>query len=319
MKYLTLLFSLLTILSCSSEKLEPLTGQQRIQLNQIKKSGIPFLLDQTIESDKKILISTTTFSHEQFALYKYLVPLLHDRKSLDMGFWFLKGNSDEEILKYLKNDDDSLTAKQLLFNADPVLCGYGEYEEFLEYLKAFYSELSDPDLMHITGTENAFAIIQIYGNITDTENQVRFLIHSPLPVENHKWQLPFAGEIYYMMVNDWIMNQYSGIEVKDSILGDQYLTTVDQENHIKAAERTDYLLLMGIPKSYQYFTPIESFVNESNVNEALKSFPNQIIREKLKPANYLINQKISRNYRRSSKRLKSEYMKVIEMFPNTSK
>ena len=110
-----------------------------------------------------------------------------------------------------------------------------------------------------------------------------------------------------MFIHEWIMDQYALIRMKDTVLGEYYVTSDDREARIRGNEKYDYLFLMGVSSSYESFVPIDSFITEENVTEALKSFPGQLIREKLKPASYLVNKKIQKIHRRASRRLEDAY------------
>ncbi|QEN07349.1 hypothetical protein EXM22_04850 [Oceanispirochaeta crateris] len=316
MKY-TALFSmtLLLLFSCKAKDLAIPDADERQMFNSLVHNGISAYIDKELEAGHKILINGNSSSVEQFALLKYLIPVLHDKDSLNIGFWFLRGNSDEEIISYLRGDQDALSASELLFNTDPVLCGFQEYADFLAYMKEFYESLDTKEDMIISSFDTATVYFDLYAQGRNLEDWTDLLLHTPLVMPNKRVELPFAGRLYFMMIHDWPLNRYSVIELKDTFLEDQYLTSYDKKMENTAGQKTDALILLDFPHSYEGLTKLEGFIGEGNVTQALESFPRQLIRKKLKPASYLVNKKVDSIHRKINRRMAREYEKISGLLP----
>ncbi|MDA3956519.1 hypothetical protein [Oceanispirochaeta sp.] len=315
MKHTALLFFLFLFLSCRVQTISTPTPEEQRQYNDIPRRGIAILLDQEIQNGRKILISGNSQAPEQFELLRYLLPVLHDQDSLNIGFWFLEGNSDQEILSYLKNDSAALSESELLFNTDPLLCGFQEYVDFLIYMRDFYNSLDHQETMVITNSDEASVYYSLFRPGIKNSDRTHFLIHSPILMENNRVELPFKGLLYFQMIHEWPLDRFSAIEIKDTLLENRYLTSSDQDQHRTAGMRTDVLILLYYPTSYKPLSRIEGFINEENISEALKSFPGQIIRKKVKPASYLVNKKVERFHRALNRKMKNEYEQILQMEP----
>ena len=315
MKNIIMLLTIPLLFSCHANYIETPDSTERQLYNEVIHVEIASAIEEEIKADRKILISGNSQSVEQFDLLKYLLPVLHDRKILSMGFWFLKGNSDLEILKYLRDDKDALTESELLFNTDPVLCGFQEYADFLVYMKDFYSNHDQPNEMVITDSDKALVYFDLYQQPGIRDERYHFMIHTPILLPGNHYELPFAGKLYYMMIHDWPLNHYNVLNIKGTILEDQFLTSSDRKLDITAGMIADALILLGYPESFSPLKKIDEFINEGNVSEALQSFPRQIIRKKVKPASYLVNKKVDRIHRNKYKKIEKEYERIRMMLP----
>lgn len=304
------------LLSCSGRSLKSVDQIQRQQYNKgTQRISISSLIDQSLESEKRILISVNQKSREALGLMKFIIPILHNRDKLNISFWFLDGNSDTAIMSFLRDEEDAPSAVELLFNADPRITGYLEYEEFLLGMKDFYQSLNEPETMVVGNAADAYVRFSLYDPSAKINGRDHYLVHSPLLIENNKWEIPFNGQLYFMMIHDWTLNQYAAIPVKGSILEDMFVSKFDASTGQTTVSYIDALILMGYPQSYLPFTPIETFINEENISEAVKFYPGQLIKEKTKPAAYLVNSKVERKHRKLSRSLDKQYLKILELEP----
>jgi hypothetical protein len=318
MKRLLLLLPALVMISCSGGSFKAPDESLRHSYNyESSRISIVSLIENDIAEEKKIQIAVHQKSPEALELMKFIIPVLHDRNQLNISFWFLDGNSDAEITAFLKDKVDAPSAEDLLFNTDPRNTGYQEYREFLFGMRTFYKSLSDPENMTIGNAADSFIRFSLFNDENQNNSRSHYLVHSPLLIDNSKWELPFHGQLYYMMINDWPLNHYSAIKIKGSVLEDMFLTIRDESEERRAGSYLDALILMSYPDNYTPFSSIPSFINEENITDAVKFYPRQIIREKTKPATYLVNKKVERKHRKLSRSLEREYLEILEMEPLT--
>ncbi|MDC7232327.1 MAG: hypothetical protein PQJ58_03790 [Spirochaetales bacterium] len=303
-------------LSCSGRSVSAPDETLRQQLDaENSRIRIPDLIDKDLDEEKRVLISVHQKSPEALQLMKFLVPLLYDREMLTISFWFLDGNSESDIKLFLSKDSDAPTAEELLFNTDPRITGYEEYKDFLTGLQDFYGSLDDPETMQVVHEDDAFLRFSLYDPERINEDRSTYILHSPLLPDNRHWEIPFKGYLYYMMIHRWPYEQYSALLFKDSPLKEMYLTKYDQSAGRTAGSYLDGAILMGFNETYTPFTPLPSFINEKNIQQAVEFYPRQFIREKTKPAAYLVNRKVERKHKKLSRTLGREYDKVLELVP----
>ena len=315
MKNILLLLTPVLLLSCGAAVQIPDAAQRREYNEHTTRLTIPAVVEREIADGNMIQINANSKSYEAIELMNYLIPLLDDRDHLSMSFWFLDGNSDSDILSWLNDDPESPSARELLFTSDPVLAGFTPYEEFLDGLREFYRTLEVPQNMSITTSYNAFVRFELFENREFDSRRTQYLVHSPVLNAKSGWEMPFKGHLYFMMIHDWLLENYRIIPVKDSVLEESYLTSTDEKEGVAAGSYLDGLILMGWSSEYTPFPGIESFITEENIAQALEFFPRQIIREKTNPATYLVNKKVSTRHRRISRHLEKLYSKITELEP----
>lgn len=318
MKKLLLLILPVLMISCSGKSLNEVDESLRQQYNnEVTRTSIADLIDKSIESDRKILISVNEKSSEALELMKFLLPVLHDRNKLSVSFWFLDGNSDTDIMAFLRDEISAPAAEDLLFNTDPRTTGYLEYRDFLLSMKDFYLSLKDPESMNVGNEEDSFLRFSLYDPLVKTDERNHYLVHTPLLIENRKWEIPLDGQLYFMMIHDWPLDHYSALPVEGSLLEQMYLSKFDRSSDRTIGSYIDGIILMGYQDYYEPFSPIGNFITEGNIAEAVKFFPGQLIREKTKPAAYLVNSKVSRKHRKLSRTLEKQYLKILTLEPYT--
>lgn len=318
MKKLLLLILPVLMISCSGESIKELDETVRqYYSDESSRISIADLIDNDIEAERKILISGNQKSMEALELMKFMIPLLHDRNQLNISFWFLDGSNDSEIAAFLNKEEGALSAEELLFNTDPRITGYLEYRDFLLGIRDFYQSLENPENMTIGNEADSFVRFSLFDPQEKIDDRSHYLIHSPILKDNRKWELPFRGLLYFMMIHDWPLEHYSAINIKGSFLEELYLTRSDKSEERTAGSYLDAVILMGYPENNKPFSSIVSFINEENIADAVKFYPRQLIREKTKPAAYLVNSKVDRKHRTLSRSLEKQYIKILEMEPYT--
>lgn len=313
-----ILFALIPFLliSCGGAVQVPDDAVRRDLNEKTTRLRISEVIDSEIAADNKIQINGNSKSYEAIELIKFLVPLLEDRGNLSMGFWFTDGCSDEEILGFLNDEEGAPEAVDLLFKTDPVLAGFTPYQELLEGIKSFYQEIDNPEDILITSSDEAFVRFDLYERGDFDDGRKQYLIHSPLLNSRGRWEMPFQGQLYFMMIHDWLLENYRIIPMEGSVLEYSFLTRENESDGITAGSLMDGIILMGRDSSYTPFHRIEAFITEENIPYALEFFPKQIIREKTNPATYLVNKKVSGRHRRSSRKLEKLYSLITELEPS---
>ncbi|MBF9018388.1 MULTISPECIES: hypothetical protein [unclassified Oceanispirochaeta] len=318
MKKLLLLILPVLMISCSGKSIEELDETVRHQYSdESSRISIADLIDNNIEAERKIRISGNQKSTEALELMKFMMPLLHDRNKLNISFWFLDGCNDSEIAAFLKKEEGAPSAEDLLFNTDPRITGYLEYRDFLLGIQDFYQSLKDPENMTVGNEADSFVRFTLFDPQEKIDDRSHYLVHSPILIDNRKWELPFRGLLYFMMIHDWPLEHYSAINIKGSFLEELYLTKNDKSEERTAGSYLDAVILMGYPENNKPFSSIVSFINEENIADAVKFYPRQLIREKTKPAAYLVNNKVDRKHRKLSRSLEKQYIKILGMEPYT--
>ena len=246
-------------------------------------------------------------------LLTYLVPVLADLDKLTMELWFLSGVDQVLLDGYFSGEERELTGKDLLFLSDPSRTGYSEHIAFLEYLRDFIMNSPSTLRWKISGINESeedeshlfFRYIsqEIYLSDNSLANGFKVFIHNPVLDSKGRVELPFRGALYYMLIHEWPLYQYSGIPLKNTPFGELYLTRNSSAMNHKVLNEFDALILMGREEWLFPLNPIQKFINESNTPQALESFPDQIIREKVKPASYLMNLRLKRDQKRIQKNL----------------
>ncbi len=314
MKKALYLLLLLTFMSCTPFR-SPSSSEIEILKQEIQPGKIEELGRHIVSTGTGMIVYASPKGPEALAFLSYIIPLLNSRSSLSLRFWFLENNSDERILSFLKGDLNGPSAEDLLRRADPELCGFEPYRDFLIKLKAYYGELEEEERFKISSSDDVLLDFRLYNGdfLRDDERSV-YLIHSPLREGRH-WEFPFEGILYAMMIQEWPLQNYGYIRVEKNSLGSSFLTSRDAGEERLASERIDGLILMSYPEEYFPMKRIDSFVNEENIAEVLDFFPRQLIREKTKPASYLVNRKIDARHRKATRKLGRLYEAVREEIP----
>lgn len=324
-KIFLLLFIYPLFWSCSQEEIIPIEDEQVMLLsfylhNSHMSPGE--LIRSYAAADEKILLLGREEFRTDFSLLRSIVPILNDLQMRSMGFWFLDNINQEILDNYFIGNSDQYSADDLLFLSDPSKTGFYELKDFIVYLRDFIQESpEEASLWHISGTEPSedtqTSPFLIYSNSAQfekkdtTDIRKRVLIHNLLLSENGKWELPFQGALYNLMINNWPLYHYSGINLNESPFGNMYLSDADNREKIPVSLYYDSLILMGVENLFDPLSPIEGFINEGNTPEALKYFPDQLIRNKVKPASYLMNRTLRRQFNKR-KRQFSKFSKIID-------
>ncbi|OQY33759.1 MAG: hypothetical protein B6241_06820 [Spirochaetaceae bacterium 4572_59] len=324
-KIILLLLILVLFCGCSQGRIIPIEEKQAAVLSSYLHSeheSPAELIRFYAASDEKILLSGSNGIRSDFDLLRYIVPVLNDLQIRSMGFWFLNNISQEILDNYFSGNSDKYSAKDLLFLSDPSRTGFYELEEFILYLKDFiHRSPEEASLWQISGSElkedsetSPFLLYSCYSQSEDkkiTEERKKILIHNLLLNENGKWELPFQGALYDLMIHKWPLYHYSGINLNESPFGDLYLSEEDFRNNDTVSRYYDGLILMGVEDLFDPLSPIEAFINEGNTAEALEFFPDQLIRKKVKPASYLMNRTLRSQFNKM-KRQFSRFSKIID-------
>ena len=314
MKHIALILSITTLLSCSPFH-SPESSERDIIRNEIHPRKIETVIGQVLDSGKDLTVYASPKGPEALEFLSYVIPVLHEQGDLSLRLWFLKNNSDSEVKAFLEGEDGAYTASDLLRRANPVLGGFMAYETFLLNLKSFYNNLEDSESLKISSSDNVILDFRLYdGTFKEEAERNVYLIHSPLP-DGRRWEFPFQGILYSMMIHEWPLREYSAIDISGNYLGSSYLTERDADENRTASELIDGLFLMSFPREYIPMTRIESFVTEENISEVLSFFPRQLIREKTKPASYLVNRKIKASHKKAVRSLKRMYESILEEIP----
>ena len=314
MKNTVLFCLLLSLISCSPFH-SPTASESEILRKEVHPGKIAVLFDELLASGRGLTVYASPKGPEALEFLTYIIPLLHEQEKLSIRLWFLRNSSDDDIKRFLQGKEDAPDAAELLRRADPILCGFESYSSFLEKLKSFYTDLDDPESMMITSSDEAILDFRLYnGQFLPAGERSVYLVHSPLPVRHH-WELPFEGLLYSMMIHEWPLHEYGAVSISENYLGSLFLTSQDAHDKYMASDRIDGLFLMSYPRDYIPMKRIEGFVSEENVADVLDFFPRQLIREKTKPASYLVNSKIDSRHNRAVRKLKRLYNAVKEKVP----
>ncbi len=327
-KYLILSLCIPLFWSCFNQEIVPPSSEMKDELTTFLKYSYltpgGLIRKQSVEADKITIIGTRGLRGD-LQLLTYLVPVLADMNKMTMELWFLSG-VDQTILDcFFSGDESEYTAKDLLFLSDPSRTGYTEYADYLDYLRDFISHYPEPldwKISGITGygaeEESSFIRYisqEIYLADNGTAKGNKILIHNPVWNSKGRMELPFQGALYYMMIHQWSLYQYSGIPLDDSPFGKLYLTQNDIAMDHQVQNDFDALILMGREEWLFPLNPIEQFINESNTPQALQSFPDQLIRKKAKPASYLMNFSLKREQKKIRKNLTKIQQILLENYP----
>ena len=315
MKNILLLFPLLILISCTPLSV-PDTPQRQLLNEALQPRKIETLVDEILDAGHDLTVYASPKGPEALSFLSYVIPVLHDHGKLSMRLWFLANSSDEDIMGFLAGRSGAPDAEELLRKANPILCGFEAYRLFLEKLKTFYTELEDPESFTISSSDDVVLDFRLYdGHFLPKENREVYLIHSPLPVGRASWELPFKGILYSMIIHEWPLREYAGLNITGTSLASDYLTRQDDRNNSPASDKIDGLFLLSYPRQYSPMERIEGFINPENVSRVLSFFPRQIIREKTKPASYLVNMKIDYKHDRAVRKLNRIYRRILEIVP----
>jgi len=324
MKKLLCLVPLLILLSCGNPRIERLPDSTETGLTDYLRSrhmSPADLILRSSEDSRGVLLTGTRGLQSDITLLRYLVPVLHDAGHPSMALWFLHSGDEERIEAFMSGSDESITAEDLLFRADPARAGYTEYRDFLDYLKAFNAALPENSTFRVSGLPplpdqaDPFLVYTIPELPVSSGTRDRVLIHNPLQNSSGHWEIPFQGGLVHLMIHKWSLYRYSGILLSDSPFGDLYLTIEDRDAGRKVSEQYDGLILMGDREIFQPLSLLEGFINEGNTAAALESFPDQWIREQIKPAAYLMNRKLSSRHNRLTGVLEDMEVSAEEHYP----
>lgn len=324
-KIFLLLFISLLFWSCSQEEIIPLENEQVMVLSSYLQNlhqSPGELIRSYAAKDEKIQLFGREEIRSDFSLLRSIVPVLNDLQMRSMGFWFLDNINQEILDNYFIGNSRQYSAEDLLFLSDPSKTGFYELKDFIVYLKDFIQKSpEEASLWHISGTQLSEdtqpSPYLLYSNGTQsekkdtTDKRKRVLIHNLLLNENGKWELPFQGALYNLMIHKWPLYRYSGINLNESPFGNLYLSETDNKEQNPISLYYDGLILMGVENLFDPLSPIEGFINEGNAPEALKHFPDQFIRNKVKPASYLMNRTLRRQLNKR-KRIFSKFSEIID-------
>ncbi len=315
-----ILFSLIFISSCGKQNAiipeRDVSIPLSLYLDENDQSPA-HLIETKIQNETPVVLVGARGIQSDLELLKYLVPVLADLDSLNLGLWFLNGIPADSLNLFFNHSESDLTARDLLFMSNPAQTGYAEYADFLNYLKNFIRKLPEGTSWNISGTDSTVPSALSYlswdqrdSEILKEDNSYTIFLHNPIiPIEG-KSELPFQGELYYLMITEWQLHQYSGIDLEYSPFGELYLTSQDRENNQPVKERFNGLILCGIQESLTPVRLIEDFINEGNAAEALAAFPDQFIRKKLKPASYIMNLKL-RSEDKKRRKILARFSKIL--------
>ncbi len=318
--WLMLLFAFFALVSCHALVIPDEKLHKKLAKD-FKPEKIFEMTERIIQEGKKMRVYGNPKGPESFLFIKYMVPLLYQKEHLSMRLWFLQNNSDKEILAWLKDEPGALNERQLLLRADARLCGFQEYEDLLKTIKEFYQSLEDPQSIELSGKEDVFLDFRLYDGDFGNEDRVRCLLHSPLRRGKTRWELPFKGRLYFMMIYDWPLDHYSALNLKESPIGQIPLNKAQEKTNRDARDFLDELILMSYQKSSTdnnyTMTPLKNFITETNVKTALLFFPRQLIRKKTGAAAWLIKRKINRQNQKLEKRINALYKKISDLEPKS--
>ncbi len=326
MKKLFIILTIALVASCGRQEIIPPSAEVENALTDYLEESAASpasLIRQIREQNRSVLLVGARGGESDLELLAYFVPVLMDMGELSLGLWFLDNVPSSMIDGYFSGDSSDLEAQDLLFASDPSMTGYMEYKEFLEYLRDFITSLPADTSWLIRGAETGdntpFLSYIPYQDLpadSSRNDAYTIFIHNPVETPEKKSYFPFQGQLYYLLIHKWPQYRYAGIDLSHSPFGGLFFNERDREQGVPVRERFDGLLLAGIEKGFTPLHSIEDFINEGNAAEALDAFPNQIIREKIKPASYLMNMKLRREDRKRAKSLEKLSDFLAEYYPS---
>ena len=329
-KYLILCLFIPLFWSCFNQEIVPPSSEVKDELTIFLKNSYQtpgeLIRIQSEEVDTITIIGTRGLRGD-LQFLTYLVPVLADMGSLTMELWFLNGVDQAVLDRFFSGEESDYTANDILFLSDPSRTGYTEYADYLDYLRDFIGHYPEQLNWNISGINRdrddgkVFFVRYISQEIYIADNEVaggyKILIHNPVLNSKGRMELPFQGALYYMMIHEWPLYQYSGIPLENSPFGELYLTQNAITMSHQVQNEFDAIILMGRDEWLFPLNPIEKFINENNTARALMSFPDQLIRKKAKPASYLMNLKLKRDQKRIQKNLSGIQQILLENYPSS--